>query len=240
MRIWGDPVEFKEIKIYPIRMKDYTAFYENVSCLMYEKNKIQDVRVIKMSYLDFLFALMREDEDIFKKLEWVLKLVFLNQIFEFRYSEDGLIFLYVNDVVFNGFEFEKIQKYILDENMIKTETEIFDTELEKALQEAADFEASKQGKSATLEERVVALHCLSGIHYERLKDYTIFQFNQTLTRHSIIKNFDIYSALMAENGASKDVVHWLAHIEEKGKYADVIISQEEFEKITSDNGLTNK
>jgi hypothetical protein len=232
MRIWGDPVEYKEINIYPIRMKDCTAFYENVSCLMYEKNKIQDVRVIKMDYLSFLFAFMQQDEGILKRLESLLKLTLQDQVFDFLYSEAGSIFLQIENVVFSGFEFDNLRKIILDVNGIRIE-EILDSEMEEEMRKLEEYSARESGIPATLEERIITLHCLSHIPYQDIRDCTIFQFNKTLERFAIIKNFEVYSALMAEHGASKDTVHFLSHIEEKGRFENLAISKEDFNKINS-------
>ncbi|TVY09969.1 hypothetical protein [Paenibacillus cremeus] len=239
MRVWGDPHEFKGVSIYPITMQDCMDFYECVQVFLYEKNKVQDIQVIKMTYLDFLFALIQQENALMGKLDRLLSLVLKEQKYAFLYNEtdSAKISLQVEDAIINGYEFDEFKKIILEQNLIQFNEEFIDPELEQELKAAEEFLAKKNGTPATLEERVVALHCLSGVSYQEIKNYTIFQFNKTLERFAIIKNFDVYSALLAENGASKDIQHWLSHVEEKGKYDDVIMSKEEFDKITSDKDM---
>jgi hypothetical protein len=239
MKIWGDPVEYKGINLYPISMRNCMEFYDSVQCLMYEKNKIQDVQVIKMTYLDFLFALIHQENSIYYKLEKLLSLVLRNQRYEFTYDNQKIGMIIQGEII-SGYEFEEIKKIILEQNLIQHEDTFLDPEIEKDLREAEEFLATKNGTPATLEERIIALHCLSGVDYSKIRNYTIFQFNKTLERFAIIKNFDVYSALMAENGASKDIQHWLSHVEEKGRYADAMMSKDEFDKLTADNGIINK
>jgi L-rhamnose mutarotase len=233
LRVWGDPVEYKGIKLHPVTMRDSMEFYDCVQCLLYEKNRVQDIQIIKMSYLDFLFGLIQQENSLYHKLEKVLSLTLGELSYEFYY-EDNKIGLIINENKFNGYDFEEIKKIILGQNLIQHKEDFYDDDMEKYLREAEDFLSEKNGTPATLEERVVALHCLSGISYSEIKNYTIFQFTKTLERFSIIKNFDVYSALMAENGASKDIQHWLSHVEDKDRYADVIMSEADFNKIVAD------
>ncbi|OPH61718.1 hypothetical protein BC351_00305 [Paenibacillus ferrarius] len=236
MRVWGDPSEFLGIKIYPATMENCESFYECVQCLLFEKNRIQDIQVIKMSYLDFLFALIRQNNSLYAKLDKLLSIVLQNQKYDFTY-EDSKIGLLIEGVKLNGYEFEDIKRIILHQNLIQNREDFYDEDMEKELQEAEEFLSRKNGTPATLEERVVALHCLSGSSFQEIKKYTIFQFNKALERFAIIKNFDVYSALMAENGASKDIQHWLSHVEDRDKYADVIMSEAEFNKLTADEAF---
>jgi hypothetical protein len=233
MRIWGEEVEYKGIKIYPVKVKDAEFFYDNIKCLLFEKNRIPDIRVIKLSYLDFLFALISEQHELFDNLNNILKLVFKEQKYEFTFN-NGCIGLIVNGIEIGNYEFDNIKKIIFDENLIQVSDELLDPELEKSLQEAEEFMSQKNGKPATFEERIIALHCVSGTSLNEIKEYTIYQFSKILERHAIIKNFDTYAAVLAQNGASDSITNWLVHIEEKGRYADVTMSKDEFDKIAND------
>lgn len=240
MRIWGNSVNFMGITIYPVTMEDAMDFYENISCLLIEKHKIQDARILKMSYLDFMHHVVIEylDKFVFLKLKRVLELVLKDQKYKFEYADNGLVYLHINDVVLSGFEFEHLKNIILEENVIKEEKEILDVDLEEALMEAQRDLANKSESPATFEERVIALHCVSGIPYQDIKKYTLYQFSKSLERYSVIKNFDAYSALMAEHGESSSIQHWLSHIGERSKYADVIMAKDSLDKMTSSDMFT--
>jgi hypothetical protein len=236
MRVWGKPTEYKGIMIHPITMVECQEFYESVRCLMYEKNRSQDIAVIKMNYFNFLFRVMVEEPSIFERLDKLLKLVLRQQEFKFTYDGEhaGLL---INGIAIDGSDFDEIKSIILEQNLIEHSEEILDEELEKELREAEEFMARKNGTPATLEERIITLHCLSHIPYDCLESYTIYQFNKTLERFSIIKNFDIYAALYAENGKAKDIDHWLCHIDAKERFADVKMTESEFKGLTADSGI---
>ena len=51
---FGNPVEYKGLKIKPILAKDALRFLDAVSVLEIEKNKIPSVEIIQMSYLEFM------------------------------------------------------------------------------------------------------------------------------------------------------------------------------------------
>ena len=68
---FDDPVPYKGIKIYPIKVKEYLAFSGLVSCLMIEKNLVKDVKVISMDYLEYLFHISPKMSDgVFKFIGW--------------------------------------------------------------------------------------------------------------------------------------------------------------------------
>jgi hypothetical protein len=232
LRVWGDPAEYKGILIHPVTMDNCEIFYNSVSCLMYEKNKIQDVQVIKMDYLTFIFALIQQDKMIYERLIKIFDLVFQNQDYKFKFTELGKIHMVVDDIEISGHEFDILRNFILEENGIRIE-EILDSEMEFEMQRLEEYRAKENGVPATLEERIITLHCLSSISYQAIRKYTLYQFGKSLERHAIIKNFEVYSALLAENGASKDIVHFLSHVEERGRFDNLAMSEAKFNEVTS-------
>ena len=70
------PVEYEGFKIYPIKVKDYYDFVNNYLILKLEKNKIPDVKIIQMSYLEYLFQVIYENENAKSAFLTVLRLSF--------------------------------------------------------------------------------------------------------------------------------------------------------------------
>lgn len=243
--VWGDPREYKGIKIYPVKMRDCIEFYKNVGCLLYDKNKIPDVKIIKMSYLRFLVELaysLDEKGDnhnyILTNLRKLLNIVFKEDVHFF--GENNQIFIAIKDTVLTESDFEKIRKIICKQNLIRLDNEILDSEVARLLQEAREFLAKKQGATATLEEQIIILFCLSGLPMEQIKELTIYQFNKMLERYAIIKNFEVFSSVLAEYGKGNEIKHFMAHIEERSLLEDVTMSREEFNQITSDSTVFGK
>ena len=93
---YDEAVEYKELKIYPVKMCDYLDFFNSVNCIMIEKNKIPDPNIIKMSYLDFLFHMIKNDENgqiisfMFLRL-MQLCLHLESEDIQYRYDENGKV-----------------------------------------------------------------------------------------------------------------------------------------------------
>ena len=69
---FGNPVEYKGLKIKPILAKDALRFLDAVSVLQIEKNKIPSVEIIQMSYLEFMINFMVMYTDYFNDFAWIL------------------------------------------------------------------------------------------------------------------------------------------------------------------------
>jgi hypothetical protein len=58
------PLQLKngKIDIYPIMVKDWSIFESSLSVLQIDKNNTDNIEQIQMSYMDFLFHLIKKDE----------------------------------------------------------------------------------------------------------------------------------------------------------------------------------
>ena len=139
--VFGKPVKYKNIKLYPIKITDMLEFYNNVNCLTINKNKFPDVEIIKMSYLLFLFVISYQEPKIIEMLNKTLNMVLKDQEFKFFFENEQL-FLKVNNIIINDFEFDNIKNIILQQNLLNVE-QILDPTLEKRLREAEEFLANK-------------------------------------------------------------------------------------------------
>lgn len=243
--VWGNPYNFKNINIYPIKMKDCNNFYEYVTCLTIDKNKIQDIQILRMSYLRFLFFIglyARDDNDdnfqyLIEKLEKLLNLVFRNNV-NF-YFEEEKIFILVDDIKLNEVHFDKIRKIILKQNLIPINEDNLDPEIERALKEAEEF-LSARNNSPTLEETIVSYHIATGIPYREIKNLTIYQFKKGIERLDLMKTWEVYTYPALKSGESEKIKHWLSHIPEKSIYDGLVMSMEDFDKMTSNSGIFKK
>jgi hypothetical protein len=72
--IYDDPVDFKKLKIYPVKVSEYLDFYNYIDCLQIDKNSVPDVNVISMSYLDYLISISDGSNYYSSKMILLLKL----------------------------------------------------------------------------------------------------------------------------------------------------------------------
>ena len=83
---FGRPVEYKGLKMEPIVVGDSELFYNVIGVLQIEKNKVPDVNIIQMSYLEFLLNLIVMDEEVLNGM-----LVLFNMVFGDMYREELLL-----------------------------------------------------------------------------------------------------------------------------------------------------
>jgi hypothetical protein len=234
--IWGQPSEFKDLKIYPVKLIDSDFFYENVGVLLINKNKIPDKNIIKMSNLAFLYGLCTSFDDIIKVLTNLFKLVLKVENVEFNANENN-VFLQTDERIISEQDFDEIRKIILRQNMVPLDETMLDAELEQRLKEAEEFLAKRQGVAPTLEDKIVAYHCLSGMDYEKIKKLTIYQFNKGIERFILIKDYEVYTYPLLKCGEGEKIKSWLSHIEERGMYDHLLMTKEDFEQKTSDSSF---
>lgn len=179
--VWGNPRIYKNLSIYPIRMKNIEEFYENAQCLLLPKNTFQDAEIIKMSYLQFLLAVagIEGNEIIVTKLIKLLAMIFQTENIQFQFNENNRIFIMINEIhKLHERDFDKIKTIISEQNMIDLDDEFVNPEVKKAIDDARAFMAKRGGKSASLDQQIIAYHCKVGLEYEKIANLTIYQLNQ--------------------------------------------------------------
>lgn len=75
-RAFDEPMPYNGLLIYPIKAKDYYEFISCLDILDIQKNKIPDVKIIQMSYLEFVFGLILNDIEWRKKFISIATLCF--------------------------------------------------------------------------------------------------------------------------------------------------------------------
>ena len=244
-QVWGLPVKINNIPVYPVKMIDSLDFFDSVQCLLIPKNSIQDLEIIKMTYLKFLIELGSQEGgyllSLFKKM---LEIIFLTKDIAIVQDSNNNYSIRINDNYINEKDFEKLRVLIGVQNLIKIDEEIKDAELEKKISEAREFLSKRNGKLADLEQQIIAYHCNSGLTYEEIGNLTIYQFRKGLSRMDLIKNADIIqSARYSGFVEFKDVASlptWLSYIEENDSDDDVLMSKGDFERMAIDKGIVNK
>ena len=73
-RAFDAPVPYKGLLLYPVKAQDYYRFVSNVGVLGIQKNRTPDIKIIQMSYLQFVFGLILND------IEWRRKFIEIMQL----------------------------------------------------------------------------------------------------------------------------------------------------------------
>ena len=124
----GKPRQYKGLNLHPVKIKEVQEFYWAVECVALEKSASTNLKVLRMSYLDFLITLMMQYEDLKFELNFtpndlkmkfslLCELVFKVENIEFRQTEFNTFeLIFDNTITINGQEFDEIKKIIAEQN----------------------------------------------------------------------------------------------------------------------------
>lgn len=177
-------IDNKALLIYPVNVESYFEFYYSIRCLLQEKNKIPDPKIISMSYLDFLFYLIENAEDgteIRRMLGGLFKLCCYVEDENFTYYKNnkGKTILVINDIEYDKNDFDNIKKIICYQNMPDYDDSYIDPELEEALNEANNMQTENQGETS-LERQLICVSKEYPYKLEELYKIPIRKFVQML------------------------------------------------------------
>jgi copper chaperone CopZ len=245
--LFGEPVVVHSIKLYPVKMKRYTEFMLFSQIFKMKKNRIPDISIIKMSYLDFLVKYLPEhpemcfmnpidmfilalsmcmDEETIKRTQITAdekERIFLKIISK---SEDE------EPLFIGGQEFEDIRKTILEINGIDDVDYTLSEEVESALEEAREQQAQITKESpATLEDMIDCYHVVTGVGYDEISEMQIRKFFNNIRRIITIENYRIIKAAQMSGMVTfkEDIPHWLRKLEKPKAFSDVQTNLNEFE-----------
>lgn len=241
--IYDEPVPFKDLLIHPVKMKNYFEFHIAVNCLVLEKNKIPDPKIISMSYLDFLFHLINNDPNgqYYSLMLCELFRLCLNlnhEHIKYKYDENGKVKLIlsvlsnekVKELIFDKYDFEEIKKIILYQNIPDYDDTYIDPKVEKAFKEAQEFMNRNKKKMCSLEDQIICVMlALHETDREKIDQLTIRKFSKILERYDYKLHYKIYKSAEMSGMVSfkQEIDHWMSELN-KDKYSDVIVDYSEF------------
>lgn len=235
----GLPRMFRnKIYVYPIKMRDALDFYEAVTIFNIDKNSVDDMKIIQMSYLRFLLQISypKETKYLRERLITLMKLVFDTDDIELGVTlgdEYASLEVYpeycfideLNCVIrvdgktdITEFDFGKLKGVISEQNMVELHNDEYESkEFKEAMERAKKFMEKRNGKSAPLDERILAYQYEMKCSLNDVFDLTLYQFNRSLESIAHIKNSDmlqhaVYSGMISPKDSSK-IPTWLTAIE---------------------------
>ena len=258
-----EPVPYKNIKLYPAKVRDHDTFYRCISCLTLEKQSIPDIKIIKMSYLEYLYHLHIENKEIdyLLLLDYLLKLcvrddeVRINYYFEkvaqkpvFKIGHRVLdtegkeipdeYGIKIDGEIFNAADFDEMQTIICNQNLVDRPDETIQKEIRDKMQEAREMKARASGnKPAPFEDTILCLVASTNMSLEQVYDLSLRKFIKLLQRVDAKLHYQIYmTAAMSGMVEFKDksvLRHWMSDLEKENKNSDVMINSESYYKSKS-------
>lgn len=229
------PIPFNGITLHFSKMEDYYDFYTCIDVLLFDKNKIPDISIIKMSYLDYLFYMLNSDDektrDIMSYKLITLFRIILNISTEESYSAIGYI-RYDNytNITINGIEFDKdlfndFRKLVcIMHDLELPEENMLNPDVEKALKEAREFKNKNKKKLGTLEEQIICVMAKTSYDVDNIAKMSIRKFQRLLKRIDFVLHYEIYKTaeMSGQVEFKQEIDHWMTTLEVQDDYSDVI------------------
>lgn len=224
-----DKLMKQKISIYPVKMIDYFDFYTYVSCILIEKNKISNVKIISMSYLDFIMFIIKNDPEKGTIYSSMLTNLFKlccrikeKNIKKLEYKPEHY-YLYLNDIEFTKKDFDIIKKIICYQNMPSYDDRYINPDIQKEIDEYNKLK--NKDMDASLEKQIVSLMASRSYKIEEIENMTIRKFLLTLEKVDKKLHYQIYTLarFIPFVEIKQDVPHWIYGTDEdklKGKLID--------------------
>lgn len=169
--------------IKPVYVKDYGVYAESVGVLLIDKNRINDVRIIQMSYLQFLGELMNDNETYRNALVNVLSFSLDGDFtYTIGYDEKNKIYLGLRDSNTNELvtrisakEFNQISEIILHYNDMDYDDRIISEDLRNAMEDYYKLKF-KDHHIPTLEEKKAFVTIKTGLSMSNLNNMSYRNF----------------------------------------------------------------
>ena len=216
-RAFDAPVPYKELLLYPVQAQDYYKFMSSVGVLGIQKNRTPDVRIIQMSYLQFVFGLILNDVEWRKKFIDIMQLCLKVEVAELSnhriqrgsfWNEMGVngelifhlngyevdfvdrnerIFIRLNGIELNGAEFDELIRYIHFQNVY----DYFDDFINDDVREVIEKFYSMKNKDIvppTFEQKIISVMSALGVTKPQVATMTMISVEQLF--HSVVRRTD--------------------------------------------------
>lgn len=215
--ILGLPIETEIGKAEFIRLKDYPNYFA-------------DLQIIGMSKLEILhrYSELNKNGELNELLEELNKLDLFTISFSLEEIRQAYIDIFSkvfgNEKVLekiDGKNFNSYRQTIMKMNCVQEEEINPNPEIQRAIDRSKRVKAQGQGK-LTFADMCSSIVAHSGVTYEDMQNWTIYQFHMTFQRIGQMKNYDT-TTLFATVPTEKPV-----NIESWSKHIDLFEKEEHF------------
>jgi hypothetical protein len=246
------PVPYRNIKIYPVTIKDYLLFNVYAGCLTIDKNSIPDAKIISMSNLEYIYYATSENVNETPYLLWFDRLLemclkddetFKDMVksmkrYDFTKDENPKPYFVIGNEIYKPKDFEVIKQIIAQQNMVELIDDNISKEVRDSLEKAKEYKRRESGQNRVpFEDYIVSLSISTGWSLDSIYSMTIRKFLKSIRRMDNLIQYKIYLAASLSGMVTfenKDFIkHWLGNIENEGIYDDVSVSLEELQDKVS-------
>jgi hypothetical protein len=212
--------------IFPIKIKDYDEFDKCSSALYYTKQHFQ----IEEDYPLLTLLISLRDEKLIKDLEKLFSLVTQKEVF-FISTENIYGFVIDEEHMINADNYDEVRKVIMKQNLM-FEQKVYKNKLTQQWAEKVLEARKKNSVEVGIEDMLTTLHVVSGVSYDKLMDYTIYQLQASFNRISKIKGYDTNIAFKCAGADKINLDYFAEKIDMfKSPYDDIFKSKDKLKSI---------
>ncbi len=228
--IYNKPVQYSEhITLSPVTMKDVVPFQTLSNSITLRKNSMfHEKKIIKMTYLDFLYYCFGNEElenqykipGLSQYLLYALQLVKLCCVdSEITINQSNTQFC-INGQIITPQIFDDLRRIIIVQNDIDFEIDEFlNHDTEKRLLKAENDQRKDKSKS-NIEDYIDSLVIAMNTTEERIMNMTIRKFWRYVKRYQLHENYTILKSGECSGMVTfkEPIRHWMASLDEEDKY----------------------
>lgn len=242
------PVPYKlsdttHIDITPISVYDSEVFLSSCDILQIDKNALNSVEIIQMSYLDFLLKVMLPTDKsglLLDKLSNIFRLCLGMKTWKLKVKEKQKLSIVAPDDSFEitGKQFDDIKRIILYQNVPHYDDTYIDPDLKKMMGEV-DRLKSQGISTPNLERRmaIITAHC--GIDKQTLMQYTMRSLQLLFEECAGEVEFTTLRPIMLYAGKAKELEHWI-YKKKKDRLDGYVTSVESYNKSMGGDGVVKQ
>lgn len=251
----GIPIPYKEWNVYPITVQNSIHWKQNFNVLTVEKNNINSIDVIQMSYLKFLVVLGMEDDEVFNRLFTILTICLnlenqkldvepIGKGEDVRLSITPYIEVNENKIIpdfsqtryITSQDFDELKRIILYQNIYDYDDSYIDPDVKKAIDEYYAL-MNRKTPDVELERRIAIVTASTGLTLEQILPMTFRAFN--LLFDTVVDKVDYtimrHAECLPDVQFKKPVEHWV-YKEPRNKYKDAFV---DYDKVASKINSSN-
>lgn len=242
------PVPYKlsdttHVDITPISVYDSEVFLSSCDILQIDKNALNSVEIIQMSYLDFLLKVMLPTDKsglLLDKLSNIFRLCLCMKTWKLKVKEKQKLSIVAPDDSFEitGKQFDDIKRIILYQNVPHYDDTYIDPDLKKMMGEV-DRLKSQGISTPNLERRmaIITAHC--GVNKQTLMQYTMRSLQLLFEECAGEVEFTTLRPIMLYAGKAKELEHWI-YKKKKDRLDGYVTSVESYNKSMGGDGVVKQ
>lgn len=225
----------KVIEIKPVKLVDSALYGASEPILKIDKNSINDVKIIQMSYLQFISDVLIPGDPIYATSLGIILLLCLGMTNPMLQRNDkGRPYLQNDDIVIKPNHFEEIMRIILYQNDARYDDEYINPDLKKAMQDMDKLKA-KGKEPPNLERRIAIVTAHTGVLKKDLLEMTLRSFDALFSEVVGEVEFLTTRALILYSGQAEKADHWLFP-KKKDKFEGYITDVGDYSKSMGGDG----